>query len=236
VLVGGGGERDARHVRVALVQHAQAQVVFAEIVAPLADAMGLVDGKEAEQTALVERIELGQKARRGQALGGGIEHHQLAGHHHAFDALHIVKLQCAVEEGGGHADFIQRAHLIVHQRNQRRHDDGDALACTVAGDGRHLVTQALAATGGHQDQGVAAAGHVVDDGLLLTTESRVAKHLVQDLKGCRGRHHRSGNKLAGKRKGELSVLSDGPALQLAGFPVHPSGPLSGGWPAQSLRR
>ena len=53
-VVGGGGQRNARHAFVPLVQHVQRQVVFAEIVAPLADAVRLVDREQAQQAALVE--------------------------------------------------------------------------------------------------------------------------------------------------------------------------------------
>ena len=75
---------------IALVQHRQAQIVLAEVVAPLADAMRLVDGEEREQAALVQRIELGQHARRGDALGRGIEQHEPAAHHLALDARCVV--------------------------------------------------------------------------------------------------------------------------------------------------
>ena len=63
-VVGGGGERDARHAGEALVQHVERQVVLAEVVAPLADAVRLVDREQAQQAALVQRIELRQEARR----------------------------------------------------------------------------------------------------------------------------------------------------------------------------
>ena len=43
--VGGGGEGDARHAGIALGQHRELQVVLAEVVAPLADAVRLVDGE-----------------------------------------------------------------------------------------------------------------------------------------------------------------------------------------------
>ena len=49
--VGGGGERDARHVGKALVQDRELAVFRAEIVAPLRDAMRLVDGEERELRA-----------------------------------------------------------------------------------------------------------------------------------------------------------------------------------------
>ena len=86
VVVGGGGERHARHVGEALVQLRELQVVLAEIVAPLADAMRLVDGHQAQQAALVQRGEHAHEARVGDALGRGVEHHQPAAHHLALDA------------------------------------------------------------------------------------------------------------------------------------------------------
>jgi hypothetical protein len=44
--VGGGGKGDARHVRELLVQQAEFEVIGAEVVAPLADAVGFVDGEQ----------------------------------------------------------------------------------------------------------------------------------------------------------------------------------------------
>jgi hypothetical protein len=55
VVVGRGRQRQARHARELLVQRAQAQVFLAEVVAPLADAVRFVDGKQAQQAALVQR-------------------------------------------------------------------------------------------------------------------------------------------------------------------------------------
>jgi hypothetical protein len=40
---------------------------------------------------------------------------------------------------------VQRAHLVVHQRDQRRHHNGHALSGLLAHDGGHLVAQAFAA-------------------------------------------------------------------------------------------
>jgi len=53
----------------------------------------------------------------------------------------------------------------------------------VARDGRYLVTQALATTGGHQHQRVAATNHVVDDLGLGTAKRAVAEDVVQDRLG-----------------------------------------------------
>ena len=43
-----GGERDARHIGEAFVQYRQRTVFRAEIVSPLRDAMGFVDGKQGD--------------------------------------------------------------------------------------------------------------------------------------------------------------------------------------------
>ena len=180
VVVGGGGQRQARHVREALVQHAELQIVFTEVVAPLADAVRLVDGEQAEQAALVQAGQLRLKAQVGDALGRGVEHHHAAGHHLALDALGVFQAEGAVQEGRVHADFFERADLVVHQRNQGGHDHGDTHARAVSRDGGHLVTQALAATRGHQHQGVVPGCDVVDDGLLLPPKGGVAEDFLQD--------------------------------------------------------
>ena len=97
-----------------------------------------------------------------------------------FHVLRGVKVERGVEEGRIHPGFVQSPHLVVHQRDQRRHHDGHALALPLPYDGRHLVAQALAATCGHEHQGVATANHMFDDGLLRAAELLVAKNFVQD--------------------------------------------------------
>ncbi len=56
--------------------------------------------------------------------------------------------------------------LVVHQRDQRRDHDGDAVACALACNGRDLVAQRFAPASGHEHQCIAPGGHMVDDGLL----------------------------------------------------------------------
>jgi hypothetical protein len=185
-LVGGGRQRQPRHAREALVQRRQAQVFLAEVVSPLADAMRLVDGEQAQPAALVQRLQHRQEARRQDALGCGVDQRQPARQQFALDAAGLVAVERAVQEGGVNAQFVQRADLVVHQRNQRRHHHRDAPAELLAHDGRHLVAQALATAGGHQHQRVAAGDHVVDDGRLLAAEGRVAEHVLQHLAGRDG--------------------------------------------------
>ena len=80
-----------------------------------------------------------------------------------------------MQRAGGDAELAQRRHLVVHQRDQRRHDHRGAGAAQR----RHLVADALAAAGGHQHQRVAAGHHVVDHLLLLAAKGRKAEHAPQ---------------------------------------------------------
>ena len=196
--VGRRRERDARHRGVALVQHRERAVLRPEVVAPLAHAMRLVDREQAELAALVQRIELGQEARRGHALRRGVQQRDFAAQHALFHGVGLLARQRGVEEFRFDAGLVQRADLVVHQGDQRRHHDGDAVAGALARDGRDLVAQRLAAAGGHQHQGVAAGDDVVDDGRLRTAELLVAEDVVEDGAGGAGRWQQDGPYCPGK--------------------------------------
>ena len=68
----------------------------------------------------------------------------------------------------------------MHQRNQRRDDDRDAVPGLLPGDGGDLVAQRFAATRRHQHQRIATRDHVADDGLLRPAKLLVAKDFTQD--------------------------------------------------------
>ncbi len=55
------------------------------------------------------------------------------------------------------------------------------MARPLAGDGRNLVTQAFAPARGHQDQGIVARHHVLDDGLLGPAEMVVTENFAKNL-------------------------------------------------------
>ena len=64
---------------------------------------------------------------------------------------------------GGITDSVD---LVLHQGDERRYHDGDALA----NHGRQLVAQTFAATRGHDDKGIVAIKQTLDDGLLVAFE------------------------------------------------------------------
>ena len=85
---------------------------------------------------------------------------------------------------------MQRAYLVVHQRNQGETTTSRRAWRLLAHDGRHLVAQRFAAARGHEHQRVAPRDDVLHDRLLRPAELRVAKDIVQ-------------NKLAGDTVGTL---------------------------------
>ncbi len=165
----------------ALVQHGQLDVLGAEIVAPLRDAVRLVDGEQRDAGACAQHaLEQAEKALGQQAFGRDVEQIQLA---RQQAPLHRraprPQSERGVEEGGAHAELQQRIDLVLHQRDQRRDDDADA----AAQQGGNLVAQRLAAAGGHQHQRIAAADDVVDDLGLGAAEGGVTEDGAQQLQG-----------------------------------------------------
>ncbi|MOA38521.1 hypothetical protein D3C78_1602160 [compost metagenome] len=74
--------------------------------------------------------------------------------------------------------------MVLHQRNQGRHDDAGAFAH----QGRNLVTERFPSARGHEDQRVTAVDHLFDNGLLVAAEGFVTENALQDAKGARVRH------------------------------------------------
>ena len=190
-LVGGRGQRDARHVGKALGDHRQADIFRAEIVPPLRYAMRLVDGEQRD----IGPAEQGEAARRQQPLGRDIEQVEIAGEQPPLDLGGFLERQRGIEHRRVDAGFEQGRDLVVHQRDQRRHDD----AAAVAQQRRELIAQRLAAAGRHQHQAIAAVGDMADDLLLRAAEGREAEHRVQGgqrvgggggdtVAGCGSRH------------------------------------------------
>ncbi|MNF56383.1 hypothetical protein D3C84_378670 [compost metagenome] len=171
-LVGGGGQGDARYMGKQLGQLAQLQVFGAEVMTPLRNAVGFVDGEQRNIKALQER----QHARLDQAFWCQVQHFHFATLDPCGQVTLLLGAQGRIEGRGGNTQFVQGRDLIVHQRNQRRNHDRQAFAQQC----RHLETQGFAATGRHQHQGVAAAGHALNDCTLAATETVVAEDVLED--------------------------------------------------------
>jgi hypothetical protein len=173
------GQGDARHLRVALVQGRELDVLGTEIVPPLRDAMGLVDGEQGQASALLEVIHQCEEAIGQQALRGDIDQVEFVCTQLAFDFGGRGKILRGIEEGGPHPGLQEGVDLILHQRDQRGNYHADA----PAQHGRDLVAEGLAATGRHQDQCIATADQVADDLLLRPAERGIAENAAQCVEG-----------------------------------------------------
>ncbi len=99
--VGRGRECNTRHLREALVQHRQLDVLGPEVVAPLRHAVRLVD-REQPHAGTFEQVE---EARRHQPLGRHIEDFQPPGEQVALHGGGFAAGQCGIEHRSAHAGF-----------------------------------------------------------------------------------------------------------------------------------
>ena len=165
------GKGRQRHVKRA-AQLADAQVIGAEIMAPLADAMRLVHGDQRHADA----PQHAQRRPRSQPFGRDIQQLEPPG---LQRIPHFGGLFLGIARGqrpGLYPGLAQRAHLVAHQRDQRRNHQRHP----VAHQRGQLETQRLAATRGHDRQHVVAARHGIDDILLTGPKAVEPENITQN--------------------------------------------------------
>ena len=154
---------------------AELAVLRAEVVAPVADAVGLVDGEGADVEPLQQAPGTAASAaaparrRAGGSRPATISRFGRRARSSVGDA--------AVQRRGGIAALAQAVDLVLHQRDQRRDDDVGALAPRR----RDLVAQRLAAAGRQHDQRVAARQPARIASLLQRPQLVVAPVAAQGL-------------------------------------------------------
>ncbi len=159
---GGSGQGDYRggpEGGQILAEHA---IVRAEIVAPLGNAVGFVDGDQG-------RLALGKhlgKASDAQALG--CDEEELQGAVEVVDASLARGRAIAPGVYALHreAPFFEFGYLIFHEGDQRTDHQGSA----AARHRRQLVAEGLAGSGRHYQQDVAARNDGPADGFLAGAE------------------------------------------------------------------
>jgi hypothetical protein len=175
-LIRRGGKGGERHVQRA-AQLADAQVIRAEIMAPLADAMRLID----RDHRAIDPPQHRHRGCRGKPLGRHVEQLQHPGIQLGKDLLGlflgIARGQCP----GFDPSLAQGAHLIAHQRNQRR----DHHRHPVTTQRRQLETQRFPAPGRHDCQGVLPRKHGIDNLFLALPIGSKAKDRMQKADGIR---------------------------------------------------
>ncbi len=143
--IGRGRERNARHPRIALVQHASARGTRGGSRAPT----GSRNALRRWQTATGGRCRTGCRSRprkRGVVSRSGAAYSSVMAPvcRRQLHVLRLLPVERGVENGRIHPGLVQRAHLVVHQRDQRRDHDGHAPPLLLAHDGGHLVAQRFA--------------------------------------------------------------------------------------------
>ncbi len=169
--IGGGGQRDHLDGQAGLAEggaHAGELAIFGtEVVAPLRDAVRLVDRQPADA---------GDRQKRGQAgadqpLGRDEEQAQRAGLQPGEGLAVLFLAVHGIERGGGNADPLHLRHLVAHQGDQRRDDDRQS----AIEKRRQLVAHGLAAAGRHDGEHVGAGQDRGDDLVLAGTEIVIAE-------------------------------------------------------------
>ncbi len=142
-----------------------AEVLRPKVMPPLADAMRLVDG---DQRAL-EVAQEPAEAVEGQALRRRVDEVEAPRRHLRHAAAHLAGVEGGREERRRHAPGLERLHLIGHERDERRDDEGRA--------GQHrggeLIDQALAAARGRDQQEPPALEQGLDRLALPGPKARV---------------------------------------------------------------
>ena len=162
-----------RALRQGIDELANLQVGGAEILAPLAHAVGLVNGHERHADAAFGRsfLRKGQKARLEQALGRHI-HKLVAPLTSTLEhGVLLGRGKAGVEIAGSRTRREQRTGLVLHKRQQRTHHKGDA----GQHERGHLVANGLAGARGHNTQRIATGKDRIDHAVLSRAKRGVAK-------------------------------------------------------------
>lgn len=128
-----------RHLR---DQVAQPAIVGAEVVAPVADAVRLVDHQHPEPAHQVGQL-LGTERRVVEALGRDEQHIDLVAVERCEHVAPLVRVG-GVDRDSAHAHALGRGDLVAHEREQRRHQHGGPCAPATQQERRDEVHGRLA--------------------------------------------------------------------------------------------
>ncbi len=173
-----GGGRQCQHGRLKsgfLAQPRDVEIGRAEVVAPLRDAVCLVDHHERD----LHRCQQSGEARRVEAFGSHVDQFDKPLAALLVGVVRLVGRHAAVDAAGRDVAAPQIVGLVLHQRYERSDDHGDAREHQR----RHLERERLAAARRQQAYGVAAVEDRRDDFGLHRSEGIVAPVAPQHLLG-----------------------------------------------------
>ena len=147
-------------------------------MAPFRDAVRLVNCEQRD----LRLAELREEALVVEAFRRDVQQLEAPVAESVGDGAHLIRVEARVEPCRVDALASQQVDLILHQRDQRRHDDRHAFEHQR----RQLVAEALPRSGREDGEGRAAGEQRLDDLLLAGAELCVAKTGGEDLAGVAG--------------------------------------------------
>src|SRR3984893_906598 len=171
--VGGGRHRDELKIADRLRRLREAEIFGPEIGPPLRDAMGLVNGENVG-SRLAKK---GGRIRTREALRRDVEEAITAALQARLDCRIVFAAVRRVQRGGGNSTGLQLLHLIAHQRDQRRDDDGEPRAH----DRGQLIAKRFARSRRHDRENIFPREHRFENFLLAWPEAGKAENAFQRL-------------------------------------------------------
>ena len=127
------------------------------------------------------------EAGQGQPFRGRVQNFDLPPEDLRLYPFYLRRRKGTVDEPGGDAVGVQPVHLVLHEGDQGRDDQGEA----VKNQGRQLVAEGLATAGGHKHQAVPAGQDVPDDVRLERAKAVVPEPRLEDSQRRVSIFHRS---------------------------------------------
>ena len=153
---------------------ADAHVGGAEVVAPLRDAVGLVDNKERDAAGGEEFVE---ELLLFEALGGDVDELGGAGGDVVFSAVGLAGGDSGVDLFDGEVGVGGVLLLVLHERNEGADDDD----WPGQQQGGQLIGETFAGAGGHEAEDALASEDVLEDGALAGAEILDAEALLGEF-------------------------------------------------------
>jgi superfamily II DNA or RNA helicase len=167
------GERDFGE---AVLQPRQRFVFGPEARSPFGNAVGLVDNDHFQR----KPIQRSQHTLRHQPFRRHIQNFRLAALRPTPVGDIFGARPVRMDTGSSDPVALQAGDLIVHQRHQGRHDDGQ----TVPNNCRKLIAERLSGPGRHHAERVPAREQEVDDVLLSGSKSGKTEDRIKNMQAC----------------------------------------------------
>ena len=156
----------------------EATILRAELVSPLADAVGLVDRDETD-APLTESGTKRLAAVADQAFRRHIQQSAASRVEVVVDLPALVRAQRAVQGRRRHPARDEAVHLVLHERQEGRDDETQTAVRTY--ERWHLEAERLATARGQHHHTVASLQVGVDGGALQRSELAVPPIAVQRI-------------------------------------------------------